>query len=513
LALVALGMVVRVVRYLANRSLWLDEAYLAESILTYSFRQLLTQELLHWQAAPVGFLLLEKLAVTGFGTSEYALRLVPLIAGLASVPLFHAVARRALRPAGALVALAMFATLEPLVYYSAEVKQYGLDVAAALLIVWLAQRLLDRPQSGARLAALGVVGAVAMFLSHPAVFVLAAAGLVSFGELCRRGSRRQAVALALVVCAWIGAGALNYLVFLRPLTNHRGLIAYWSAGYMPLDAGAVPWLGVSLYRAFSDYSTMWLPLPDVAVLAAVIGLACLWRRDRRTLGLLLIPVALALAASALRRFPFSGRVILFVVPLMTLLIGAGAQAVIEAVRPGRRLVPAAFLLLLLGPTVGRAVFFALRPPGREEIKHVLAHVRDHKRPGDVLYVFNLSQVPFGYYRDRYGLDADRFGLAGLEHVIGREVAPATEAAFAGELAPLRGRGRVWVLLTHTGALGGPDEGTIVPAVLDRWGTRLDARSAKGARVMLYDLSGPPGSGASAPTRPSLTGATPPAHRP
>ena len=103
--LMVLGAVLRILRYLSNRSLWLDEAYLADSILTYSFKQLLTQPLLYWQAAPVGFLMLQKCAVTLFGTSEYALRIVPLIAGLASLPLFYGVIRRCLGPTGCVIAM------------------------------------------------------------------------------------------------------------------------------------------------------------------------------------------------------------------------------------------------------------------------------------------------------------------------------------------------------------------------------------------------------------------------
>jgi hypothetical protein len=488
-ALVAAGLVFRLVRYAANRSLWLDEAYLAESILTYSARQLATAELLHWQAAPVGFLLLEKFAVTLFGTSEYALRLVPLLAGLASVPLFYGVARRSLPPAGGLVALALFASVEPLVYYAAEVKQYGVDVAVGLLVLWLALRLAARPAGVARLAGLALCGGAGVFLSHPSVFVLGAAGLALLGSLVARGLRGPAVRLCVVGCAWAGLIAVNYVVFLRPLTRHPGLQAYWSAGYVPRDLGAVPWLGRALHGLFGDYGTMWLPLPDVAVLAAVLGVAWLWRRDRRLLALLALPVALALAAAALHRFPFSGRLVLFLVPGMILLVAAGVQAVVDAVRGGTRLVPAVLVLLLVGPSAGRAVFYAAVPPGREEMKAALAHVRDHRLPGDAVYVFHASQVPFRYHRDRYGRGPDGFGLAGVETVFGGTVA-STEQALSDDLAPLRGRGRVWVLLTHTAALGGPDETAIVPAILDRWGTRLDAFSAPGARLMLYDLRAP-----------------------
>ena len=485
-ALVATGIALRLIRYFANRSLWLDEAYLAESILTYSFRQLVTQELMHWQAAPVGFLLLEKLAVTSLGTSEYALRFVPLLAGLASVPLFYAVARRALPPTGGLLALAMFVLIEPLVYYSAEVKQYGTDVAIGLLILWLAQRLAERPDSTLRLALLAATGGAAMFLSHPAVFVLAAVGLVLLGSFLRGGRGGPALRLALVGGVWVALFVFNYAVFLQPLTRHPGLVTYWSPGYMPWDAGAVPWLGTSLYRVFSDYGSMWLPLPLVAVLAAVLGITWLWGRDRRVLGMIGLPILLALLGAALHRFPFSGRLILFLVPTVILLIGAGAQAALDRLLPRHRVLAMAFLLLLLGPSVGRAAFFAAFPPGREEIKAVLANVRDRKQPGDVIYVFHLSEVPFRYYRDRFGLGPDRFGISDVEWVAGKRI-ESTEPAFEDDLSRLRGRERVWVLLTHMRALGGPDEGAIVPRVLDCWGTRIDDQAARGARVMLYDL--------------------------
>src|SRR5881392_4485369 len=61
-ALIALGIVLRLARYLANRSLWLDEVLLARNILDRSFTGLLAPLDLN-QAAPIGFLMLQKLAV------------------------------------------------------------------------------------------------------------------------------------------------------------------------------------------------------------------------------------------------------------------------------------------------------------------------------------------------------------------------------------------------------------------------------------------------------------------
>src|SRR5512144_903664 len=108
LLLILAGIGVRLVPMLANRSLWLDEAMLALNIVTRPLADLL-RPLDYAQGAPLGFLLLEKLSVTLFGPNEPALRLVPLLAALGALPLFHHLACRCLPRREALIALALFA--------------------------------------------------------------------------------------------------------------------------------------------------------------------------------------------------------------------------------------------------------------------------------------------------------------------------------------------------------------------------------------------------------------------
>ena len=77
---------------LHNRSLWADEAVLALNIVNRSYWELL-QPLDYEQGAPVGFLLVEKLAIGVFGNNEYALRLFPLLSGIISLFLFYILAK------------------------------------------------------------------------------------------------------------------------------------------------------------------------------------------------------------------------------------------------------------------------------------------------------------------------------------------------------------------------------------------------------------------------------------
>lgn len=485
--LMLVGVLLRLLRYWADRSLWLDEAYLANSILTYSFKQLLTTPLMHWQAAPPGFLLLQKTAVSLFGTSEYALRLVSLLAGLASIPLFYGVIRRCLGPTGQIIAMTMFVTLDPLIYYSAEAKQYGLDVTIALAILIIALRFRECPASIGRLLTLAAVGAINLFFSHPAVFTLAGVGLILAAELLCQRQFILAFRLGCVDLLWAAAFALDYHFFLHHLMHHDGLNAYWAADYMPYDfLGAIRWIGAEFHGLYDGYGTMWLPLVDTAMIATLIGCVALWRCDRAVLGVLLLPLILTLSAAMIHVYPFGDRLTLFLVPSLVVLIGAGGAMIWESVVPGRRFIAGLILMSILLPTAVRDVYYVIVPQKREEIRPILAYIRDHKQPGDTLYVFYISEVPFRYYENRFGLSPDRFGLMDMPTIFGKPRGADT-STYRSDLARLRGSGRVWVLITHPHALGGIDEEQLFPQILGQWGKLMDHIQAFNASAMLYDM--------------------------
>ena len=96
LAFVAIGVLVRVARYLTNYPVWGDEACLALSFPRRGYLDLLSP-LEYGQICPILFLWAELTAVKTFGFSEMSLRLFPLICGVSSVFLFRHVAGRILK--------------------------------------------------------------------------------------------------------------------------------------------------------------------------------------------------------------------------------------------------------------------------------------------------------------------------------------------------------------------------------------------------------------------------------
>jgi len=145
---------------------------LALNIINKNFTQLLTQPLEYDQAAPLLFLVVEKVSANTFGSTEYALRLFPFLCGVLSLFLFYRLSKLCLTPKAVPIALGLFAIAGPVIYYSSEVKPYSSDVAVALLLSCAAVYCVSREVSTREYIAIGLLGFASIWLSHPAVFVL-----------------------------------------------------------------------------------------------------------------------------------------------------------------------------------------------------------------------------------------------------------------------------------------------------------------------------------------------------
>ncbi|MCW2606754.1 MAG: hypothetical protein JWO60_1447, partial [Frankiales bacterium] len=264
LALVLLGLLLRLRQWLGDRSLWLDEALIARSLVERSHAQLATEPLLHNQAAPQGWLQATRLAVEVFGDGERALRLVSLLAGGATLLLVWALARQLLPPTLVPVAVGLTALSPDLVYYANEVKPYALDVAVVLTVLLVALR--DRPGQ------LALVGAGAVWTAYPSIFALAGSSLLL---VLRRPTLVARARTALQLSPWLLSLAAAYLLVLAPLRGREVYETYWAYAY-PRGASDLPrWLGVRAGDLAEDPLRLWLP--ELAAVALVVGTARLLR--------------------------------------------------------------------------------------------------------------------------------------------------------------------------------------------------------------------------------------------
>lgn len=366
--LVTVGVILRLVGYLGDRSLWLDEGSLRANIVGRSAGNLF-QPMIGTQLAPLGFLASEVAISRWLGTEAMALRLLPLLGGIGALVGFVPLSRRVLTVPGpsSLIALAVFAVAGDLVYYSSELKPYSTDVAAAVACALAGLPMLTgRPSRRGLLGLLGL-GVVVVWMSFPSAFVLGGIGLSGIGAALRRGDDKGAAALAGVSLAWLLSFGAAYLVA-RRLLGEEGdttMRAFWNFGFPPWPPGTASEALWPLRRVLylfanpldahtrlASWLTPWLALPTAAL--GGLALVSMGRRNPALLVLLVAPLVLGLAAAYARLYPFHGRLVLFLAPALILLIGEGAGRVLSA-RPGRG-TRALVLILLLAPPLSRYAY-------------------------------------------------------------------------------------------------------------------------------------------------------------
>jgi 4-amino-4-deoxy-L-arabinose transferase-like glycosyltransferase len=420
--LIVLATVVRLGVLAQQRSLWIDEARLALNVASRSYLQLFPP-LDYDQAAPLGFLWLERLVVGLFGVTEASLRMVPLLAGVATVALVLALGRRLFGERVALVSALLCALSPSLISASTEAKQYGVEALMTCLVLLAGLRWLEEPLLGRRWASLLGLGFAGIWFAPSVVFALVA-GLGAILMLRELDWRVRLRAGAQAVVCWGIPLAVAYVAVYGPSSSAPYLRRYWSSAFL------TPWReGVLLDTAVAVRSVLWSPvfrdrfsdssaLGSVALIAGIslvlaLTLALGVRRLMRDTpaparALVLLAPALMILASIFGIYPISGRTTLFFVPVLTILLAAGVD---EASRLAVRRPTAASILLtpallLLLVTIGE--FFDSDP--REDVRPLIALLQKHRQPGEAVYIFAGAIPAWAFYTTNWrSPDLERLG--------------------------------------------------------------------------------------------------------
>lgn len=354
-----LGVVIRLGEYAADRPFWLDESALRENVVgrpVFEFDQPLVRD----QLAPPGFLVVERVVARILGGSAAALRLVPLLASIAGLFVFRLVAIRMVSPIAVPMALALAAVSDDLIYYASEFKQYSSDLLIALGCTLLAEDLRENPQTLRRSIRAAVLGGLAVWFSHTSVFVLAAGGLGLGIRALMRKSWREVAILVGIGAFW----GFNFLACFhlsnRLLGDSDWMWIWWDFAFLPLpptSIAEVEHVFWSMANVFTNPVS--LVTPGGPVVAGLLGLvlfalgclSALARRDWWALGLWIGPIVLVMAASALHRYPFHGRLLVFLVPSLILPMAEGLAVVRR--RFGRVALASLLVFLFFWPVVER----------------------------------------------------------------------------------------------------------------------------------------------------------------
>jgi mannosyltransferase len=496
-AIIAIGAVIRLTA-LGRQSFWLDEAFsvtLARAPWGAFVYQLRTTE------ANMGVYHLLLRPWESVGTDESHIRLLSVLAGIATIPVTAAVARRLFGRAVALTAAAVIA-LDPLdIWASQEARGYALVILLVTCSTWAFVRAVGgdpdaeatgvvsrgpwADQSGAWWTLYVVASALAVYTHLYATFVLFAQWLslaVRPRSIRWRPLLASGIALAVLLAPmmlFVVSGPHGNIDWIRGVLTQRpsaiwqliqstlgigGAIAAF--GYV-VACGVVTWTGARMTRRAATPQSRWAALLPVA-----------W---------LVTPVAIPLAVSVTLKPVLDPRYITICAPAVAILTAA---AIAQSRGPWRmRLLALVVAFELFGDW---AYFAGFRKENwREASLGVLADARAGdlaifyapyvRRPFDY-YAAHRTPAPTGASRPpRILYPSARYSDFTLDSVLPLSLAGALDSA---RLAP-----RLWLILSHM-APGDSSCIAVMDAVLrPRLHPSDDRHLAGGIEVRLYVRAG------------------------
>ncbi len=370
-AFLALGTIIRLVRFAVAHPPWGDECYVAANLIERDYAGLL-RPLDYDQVAPVLFLWVELTAVRVLGFSEWSLRVYPTACAIAGLFVFRHLAGRVMAGPPLVMAVAIVAVAVNPIRHGGEAKPYAADFLASTVLLAMAVEWWRRPDRSRWLWGMAATAPIAMGTSIPAAFVLGGIGLAIAGPVFRE--RKAGVTAAYL--ALNGAIAVGVLASWKlyggaqSATLKAYMDYYWSANFPPLrDPGRlVLWLIKAHTGDLFAYPVGGSNCASLATVACVVaGSVGLWRRGRSTIvAACLAPLVGALAASTIRAYPYgeTERLMQFEGPMICLLAGSGLAWFAGRARrrpDSPRRVAVAFLVLFAAIGAGSIVADVVRP--------------------------------------------------------------------------------------------------------------------------------------------------------
>jgi hypothetical protein len=413
-AIILASLVVRVIMYLKTRSLWLDEAMLAESIVTRSFGSLTTEPLANTQTAPVLYLYVVKIFGLLFGHTEGALRFFSLImlAGLLFVEFLLLTKAYCVSRITTLFALALTATVPLYMRYSNELKPYMGDAFFVILVLFTYHSYM---RGKLKLPLLAGVYCVTLLFSSPALFFIASVFIVEFfNALIQKDGKCviKTMAAGIVVLACF---VVYYLLWLRPVATADIMVDYWKNNRFSFFAMSKEQIKNNvkiIYYMMGKRNCLYLPFACIGFLFALL------KKDKISI-VVGFSALLLLVASNLEKYPIVDRLYLFF-PVLNIIYMAFCFDMLKTIQlndikipvkygiPPLALIFVALNLNFIG-FAGNSLYLKT-----EEANPLIEYVQNTIKDDEYLYSYVHANFVLKF---RNGYDTSRIGDVSQDNII------------------------------------------------------------------------------------------------
>ncbi|GHU92413.1 hypothetical protein FACS189479_01270 [Spirochaetia bacterium] len=412
---------VRIDMYSTTRSLWVDEAAFAESIITRDFRTLTASTLVNNQTAPVLYLYVVKVIGSIFGYTEGALRSFSFIMLLGLLVVEGVLLKKAynVNKVFIFLALCLTSTLDIYMRYSNELKPYMGDAFFVLLVLLLYHLYSDEK---IKLPIVTFIYCIVLLFSSPALFFVAAVFIVEFITALIKKDRKLVTKTVIAGIMVLAFFITYYIWWLMPVAENNYMITYWENNRFRLFTLKPEYIKTNIslvIRLFVLEGFLYLPFAAVGFIISI-------RRKNKITYAVGAAVLLLLTASNLGKYPMVDRLWLFAYAIIILYMIVCLDSMksvalqFNTEKTGMTNRPAACLAVFLGFSFvignGNVVSYLDERLylNRQEANPLIEYVRSHIKDDEYLYSYNEANFVLKF---KNGYDTERIGNVSENNII------------------------------------------------------------------------------------------------
>lgn len=303
---------VKIRQFLQARSLFIDEANLARNLYERSFSEFFSV-LDYEQYAPPLFMVLSKISCELVGYNELGLRLVPLLSALLTLYLFFFLFKEEKLPyLLGIVALIPFTFAWNPMMYATQFKQYGTDQLVVLGLFCLFMKYPLRKDVKSFVFWM-LLGALSIFLSMPAVFVLGSIGVYRVAIALQQKNLKSVFTFVPVYAFWLLAFTTYYVLILSKDIGSDYLNNYHASYFIPKNVFSKDGLLQCLHiisNYFQETLGVSVGMSLACFIVSIYGAVALVKKNLYYL-VLVFPVVFTWVVSAFQLYSLIPRLLFF----------------------------------------------------------------------------------------------------------------------------------------------------------------------------------------------------------
>lgn len=383
---IASGIFLRILFFSYNRPFWLDECSLVLNIIE---RNNYFIPLKYEQAAPQLFMYVSKLLyIIPFSGKEYLLRIIPLVSSVLSIGVFYLLADKFfVKKITKFTAVLIFSTCYPLCIYAQQFKQYSSDLFCFLLILFSYFYLKNILDNKKKLLILGLTYSILMWMSFTSVFAIFSVLIVLFifnRKICNK-----------IYCTLVPV-AVNFILYYlanKSLNSDEYLHQYWQNYF--ISANFSNFYSIFIHNISFVFSNK-IIAGSIFIISTIF--TAIKNKQNEVFYLLIIPFIIECILSYCHIYPFSRRLILFLVPIFILLTVKILDFINIKNKYANYILYAAIITSLSIPVINNSYKnIILKNYYRENLPILLEKINFLAKPNDVIYIPYSSYKQYKYY--------------------------------------------------------------------------------------------------------------------